>query len=196
MYELPTTVTINNKIHPIRNKGDYRVILDCFSALDDIELSKDERILSSLIIFYEELDDIEDISEIFPDLESAYGEMALFFNCGREQEDESKHNYKLIDWDKDSLLICSAINKVAGKEIRSEPYVHWWTFMGYYVAIGECALSNVVGIRYKLAKNRKLEKHERKFMLDNPQYFKDGTMTTEQKELDQYVRNLWNNGGK
>ena len=54
MFEIPTTIQIEEQQLHIRNKGDYRVVLDCFSALNDSELSKQERVFTSLIIFYEE----------------------------------------------------------------------------------------------------------------------------------------------
>ena len=37
MYEIPISVRINNIEYRIRNNGDYRVILDCFSALQDVD---------------------------------------------------------------------------------------------------------------------------------------------------------------
>ena len=51
MFELPTSIEIEGKSYNIRNKGDYRTIIDCFLALDDLELSKVERVYASLIIF-------------------------------------------------------------------------------------------------------------------------------------------------
>ena len=97
----------------------------------------------------------------------------------------------MIDWSHDSNLIASAINNVANQEIRSLPYLHWWTFLGYYTAIGECLLSTVVSIRYKKARGEKLEKYEKKFMQDNPQYFNIDLRTAEQKAADEYIMQLW-----
>ena len=61
MYDLPISVTIGDKDYAITNQGDFRMVLDCFSALGDIELGEDYRVLASLIIFYEDFDKIEDI---------------------------------------------------------------------------------------------------------------------------------------
>ena len=61
MYELPTTLHINNQEFKIRNKGDFRVTLDCFSALNDRELDEQERVYAMLIIFFEDINDIYDI---------------------------------------------------------------------------------------------------------------------------------------
>ena len=120
--------------------------------------------------------------------------MFWFFNCG--QEESKRSSPRLINWDKDEQLVCSAVNKVASKEIRAEKYIHWWTFMGYYLAVGDSALSTVVSIRYKITHNEKLEKHERKFREENPQYFNWDNKTAQQHEAEDWVLQMWNKGGK
>ena len=54
MYELPTTITINDKVYAIREQGDFRMVLDCFQVLNDVELSETERLLACLLIFFED----------------------------------------------------------------------------------------------------------------------------------------------
>ena len=193
MYELPTTIIIDETTYTIRNKGDYRMVLDCFDVLNDVELSENERILACLIIFYEDFNDIEDVLSLDRDIQKSLLDNAfLFFNCGQANGPSAKMNYKTIDWDKDSQLISSAVNKVAGREIRTDTYLHWWTFMGYFNAVGESALATVVGIRSKIAKQEKLEKYEQKFKADNPQYFSWDMRTLQQKEDDELLNQLWN----
>lgn len=190
MYELPVSIEIQGTPFRIRENGDFRMVFSCFNALNDIELSEQERIIACLMIFYEDFNTLESVSS-FEHLNEAIKGMFLFFNCGQEEQ-ETPHNYKLIDWEKDSLLVCSAVNNVAQKEIRAEKYVHWWTFIGYYMAIGECALSTIVTIRYKILKGQKLEKHERKFRQENPQYFNWDARSLADKEADAYIKELWN----
>lgn len=193
MYEIPTSIFIDGKEFPIRNKGDYRVVLDCFLALEDAEIDKQERLFSSLIIFYDGFNEIEDLQKL-PDLETAVKQMYWFFNCGQDISNQRQQHYKLIDWNEDSQLICSAINTVSGTEVRSLDYLHWWTFMGYYMAIKECPLSYIIQIRDKIMKGKKLEKHEREFKLENPQHFIWNNKTVEEAEADRLVRELWNSG--
>ena len=53
MYGLPTAITIaDGRQFSITDRGDYRVVLRCFEAIEDAELSEDERVLASLLIFY------------------------------------------------------------------------------------------------------------------------------------------------
>lgn len=192
MYDIPTSITVNDTEYCITNKGDYRVIIACLEALDDTNLTKQERLFASLIIFYEDINSIMDIVYLDNDvLESLIKEMFAFINCGQTESPGAKTNYKLINWEQDSQLICSAINKVANFEIRAIPYLHWWTFMGYYLAVGESALSTVVGIRHKMVTGKKLEKYENTFVQDNPQYFNVDLSSTEQRELDELANLLW-----
>lgn len=193
MYEIPISVRINNIEYRIRNNGDYRVILDCFSALQDVDLTEQERVFASLIIFYQDLDTLEDVLAV-DNLKERISEMYKFFNCGGEDTVGAKVPYKLIDWEKDSQIISSAINKVANTEIRSVPYVHWWTFMGYFSSIGRSLLSTVIEIREKILKGKKLEKYEREFRRDNPKYFIWNHKSVEEQEADRTIMDLWNKG--
>lgn len=190
MYELPTTITLNDSVFTIRNKGDFRMVLDCFAAIQDISLSQEERAIAALIIFFEDMNDIEDLDRL-GDLKEAIHQMTIFFNCGQEEEQGYHSNYKLIDWSKDEMLVTSAINKVAGKEIRLEPYIHWWTFMGYYMAVGESSLSTVVSIRNKIAKGKKLEGYEKEFRRTNPQYFSWDMRSIQDREFEEELRRNW-----
>lgn len=197
MFELPTSITIEDKEYPIRNNGDFRMVLDCFTCLQDVELDEQERIITSLCIFYADVTSIEGIGEVFSsqeELMSAIEGMYNFFNCG-QQNVGARQSHKLIDWEQDGQMIISAVNNVAKKEIRAESYVHWWTFMGYYLAIGECPLSTVVSIRDKILKGKKLEKWEQTFRRDNPEYFIWNSKSVEDKEAEEYIKQIWNNGG-
>ena len=192
MYDIPTSVEVNGQSYAIRNQGDYRMVLDCFVALNDDELDTQSKIFSALIIFYEGMNDIEDLDKL-GDIEEAIKQMYKFFNCGEDYQEDERKFPKLIDWEEDSQLICSAINKVSGQEIRALDYLHWWTFMGYYLAIGESPLANIVSIRHKIINSEKLEKYERKFQHDNPKYFKNINNQVD-KEYEEFIKSVWNKG--
>lgn len=192
MFEIPRSIQIGEQSLSIRNDGDYRVILDCFAALNDTELTKKERVFCALIIFYEDFNSVEDLAR-FPQLNEAVKKMYWFFNCGDDRGVGANKHRKLIDWEGDSQLIASAVNKVANTEIRAIGYLHWWTFMGYYLAIGESPLATVVGIRSKITEGKKLEKYETKFKNDNPQYFIWDNKSIEDKEAEELVKSVWNN---
>ena len=191
MFEIPTSLKAGEAELNIRNKGDYRMVIDCFAALNDVELTKEERVYCALIIFYENFNTLEDLMH-FSFLNEAVKQMYWFFNCGDDKGVGANKHRKLIDWEGDSQLIASAINKIANTEIRAVPYIHWWTFMGYYLAIGESPLATIVGIRSKIMEGKKLEKYEQKFKTDNPQYFIWDSKSIEDKEAEEAIMSLWN----
>lgn len=195
MYSLPTTVTVKNTEFHITNNGDFRMVLDCFSALNDDEISEDLRVLASLIIFYDEFSDILDVYENSEYIEQLCAEMFAFFNCGQTDTAGAVTNTPLVDWNKDSQIICAAINNVANTEIRSAQYLHWWTFLGYYMSIGESVFSTVVSIRDKITNNKRLEKWEKEFKQKNPDYFVWRKQQAHTQEMETAIRELWNNGG-
>ena len=191
-YSLPTSLLIGESKYQIRNDGDYRVILDCFDALSDTEMEPQFRVYTALIIFYSDLNSIPDIFDTFGDtVQEAVDEMYEFFNCGKE-DIGMKTPYNLIDWKNDSQMIAAAINNVARVEVRRESYIHWWTFLGYYMSIGESTLSTVVGIRLKIVKGKPLEKYEKEFRRNNPEYFNWDSTSMAKKEDDELLKSLWN----
>lgn len=194
MFELPTTLTIADEEFGIRDDGDFRMTLDCFSALQDEELPKKNRLITAVVIFYDgfSLDNVFEYLDTEEKWNDAIENMYNFFNCGQSTIGNNS-NAKLIDWEQDNHLIASAINTVANTEIRSADYMHWWTFMGHYISVGDSVLSTVVQIRSKMVKGKKLEKHEQEFKRNNPDYFVWNRTTVEQREADAYVRSIWNN---
>ena len=193
MFELPTTLTIDDEEFGIRDDGDYRMVLDCFDALQDTDLPKRERLVTAVVIFYDgfSLDNVFTYLDTEEKISEAIRLMFDFFNCGKEDMG-NKSPYKLVDWEQDNHLIASAINNVAHTEVRSVEYMHWWTFMGHYISIGESVLSTIVTIRSKIVEGKKLEKHEIEFKRKNPVYFVWNRQTVEQQEADALIREIWN----
>ena len=194
MYELATYVMVDDKKYNIRNKGDYRVVLDCLVAMDDIELNDSEKMISSLGIFYEDINCWEDIILIGDELRDKLVNAMLDFIEPERYDIGYKTNYKIMDWEEDETIITAAINNVAHTEIRSLEYLHWWTFLGYYMSIGESVFSTVVSIRDKVHHGKKLEKWEEKFKRDNPQYFKSKKKMAQEKADLENIQNIWNGG--
>lgn len=119
-------------------------------------------------------------------------EMYRFFNCGQDEAPGAVTSDPVIDWDADSNIICAAVNNVAHEEVRAIPYLHWWTFMGHYMSVGESVLSTVVSIRSKIQKHKPLEKWEQAFRKDNPQYFIHKSTTVSQQQANDLLTELWN----
>lgn len=192
MYELPTEIMIEGRPYKLRNRGDYRVVLDVFSVLEDEELNQEERFISALIIFYEDLNEVEDVYANANIVSDLLKQMFWFLRGGKDEDDSNTKNQKLIDWNGDSDIIISAINNVAGREVRAEQYTHWWTFLAYYMAIGDSILSTVVGIRNKMMNSKPLDKWEREYRNRNPQYFNWQYKTADEIDAEKWLKSVWN----
>ena len=147
-WELPQSAIFGGITYRLHT--DYRDILEIFSYFDDPDLPEHLKWRIALALFYR-----EEIPKAY--LQEAMVFLADFLRGGR-QEDE-KPAPKLLDWEQDGSVIVAEVNNIAGQEIRSLPYVHWWTFLSWFHSIGEGQLSLLVGIREKLRKGKKLEPH-------------------------------------
>lgn len=157
-YELPKEITIDNVAYRINKDGDYRMVLDVISVLNDKDLSEEEKGFCALNIFYD--------FHIPDNMQKAIDEMMIFVNCGEIEKKESTKP-PIMSWEQDFPLLVAPINKALGFEIRSVPYLHWWTFVSGYMEIGECSFSNIINIRSKKQKGVKLDKWEQEFYNEN-----------------------------
>lgn len=158
LWKLPKEICIHDE--PYRIRTDYRAILDILKAAADPELTDQEKNIVMLEILY------MNPEEIPPEyLEEALIKGKEFIDCGVREE--GKEKVRLMDWEQDSPIIASAINKTVGKDVRSLKHMHWWTFMGAYMEIGDGLFHQVIMIRQKKAKKKKLEKWELEFYRKN-----------------------------
>ena len=154
-WSLPTSAVIGGKEYPIH--ADFRDILDIFRYLDDPDRPEYLRWRIAVALFYE--------GEIPAEHFSAAAEyLSEFISCGQREE---KPGPRLLDWEQDTQAIVAGVNKAAGMEVRAVPFLHWWTFLSYFHAIGEGQLSTLVSIRDKLRRGKPLEKWEKEFYREN-----------------------------
>ena len=160
---LPTTLNVNGRERAITH--DFRPILAILIAFNDINLSPTNKHVIMLESIYNvKIDEIPD-----EDFEDAIKQALFFIDCGKTNtsEENEKKSPILMDWIQDEQLIFSGISMVARRDVRMDDYCHWWSFMGYYMEIGEGTFATVRGIRSKLAKNEKLDKWEKEFLDKN-----------------------------
>lgn len=156
--ELPRSISVKGVNYRIRS--DFRDVLKIISAFNDPDLKKEEQVYICLFILYEDFDSLPE-----SDYEAAFKAAIAFLDHG-VQDDGSKHP-RVMDWEQDESILFPAINKVAGYEIRSAKYVHWWTFLGYFMEISDGVFATVLGLRTKKAKGKKLEKWEQEYWAAN-----------------------------
>lgn len=173
---LPTSLEINGEEYGIRT--DFRVILTIFEAMNDEELTDREKAIVTLSCLYE---------RVPADLNAALSSAIWFINGGKSVNSETqKPAPKLFDWEQDESLIFSAINKVAGCEVRNLAFLHWFTFLGYFNEVGEGLFSTVLNIRSKRARGKKLEKYEQEFYREHKSLvdLRRKRTSEEQSEID------------
>ncbi len=181
---LPKTITVNGREEPIRY--EYTAVLDAISALNDPELEDGERIYAFLWIMYVNFENFSP-----DDYDPAFKAACTFLNNGDEEEEKTR-SPRVIDFEQDYRLLIPAINKVAGMEIRNHDDIHWWTFLGWFMEIGEGTYSTVLNIRQKRRKGKKLEKWEQEFYSSNKKLvdLQPRISEAEKKEIAEIERRL------
>lgn len=189
---LPHTLTIGAEEYEIRS--DYRDVLQVFEAFSDPELEQGEKWIVAIYLLFEDFSCADDVFEAVEsgfDIEEAVKQIIWFISAGKQPGDTKE--LPVYDWLQDEQMIFSAVNKVAGRETRSEDYIHWWTFLGYFNEIGEGDFSFVVGIRNKLNHGKKLEKYEREYLSKHKDVVRiRKRLTEEEKKEEEAYQSLLN----
>ena len=180
-WELPTSISVNNTEYAIRT--DYRAVMDLLTAFSDKEMlgesEEETNIIRALLIL-----NILFVDEVKPeDQNEAIKKAIEFIDMGIESSRDVKKP-TLMDWEQDAPLIIPAINKVLGREIRADKYMHWWTFLSAYMEIGECSFTHIINIRDKKAKGKKLEKWELEYIQEHKDIVLLKEKLTEKEQLE------------
>lgn len=161
-YQLPTALSVRGTMYPIRS--DFRDILNILIPMSDPDMEEWEKQEIMYRIMYPDW-------QLIP-------ASAFSVACQKAVEfidytiPNSRPKPRTMDWQQDAAIIIPAINKVAGKEVRATEYLHWWTFMGYFMEIEDGMFSQVLSIRQKKARGKKLEKWEKEFERNNAELVK------------------------
>ena len=158
IYRLPTTLNVNGKDWKIRT--DFRDVMTVIYALNDPNLENKEKAYIVLYIIYEDFDDMKD-----SDYKAAFDAACAFINHGSKSGNAPKA--RMVDFEQDEHILIPAINRIAGQDVRGMDYLHWWTFLGYFMEIGDCTYSHVLNIRQKRSKGKALDKWETEFFASN-----------------------------
>lgn len=157
--------------------------MDLLTAFSDKEMlgesEEETNIIRALLVL-----NILFIDEVKPeDQNEAIKKAIEFIDMGIESSRDVKKP-TLMDWDQDAPLIIPAINKVLGREIRADKYMHWWTFLSAYMEIGECSFTHIINIRDKKAKGKKLEKWELEYIQEHKDIVLLKEKFTEKEQLE------------
>lgn len=172
-WELPVTVEVAGKTFAIRS--DFRAVLDAIAALNDADLPPECRAAACLHILYPCHDQL-------PDAGAAFRAAMEFINLGQPVPDNQPARPALVHWDTDVQLIAPAVDKVLGYSCRRCDYLHWWEFVGAFRSIGQGLFAQVVAIRDKRARGKKLDQAEAAFARENAELIGTAVRTTAEEE--------------
>lgn len=165
----PTFVEICGKRYDIRNRCDYRVVLDATKALEDKEEENDFRLYCALYIFYQNPEKLPNIFLLSDEKEAkilneAIEKMMCIINLGEPIKKEKNPQPKVVDWSRDFKNIAAPLSHILGYSVRDEnSYTHWYDFAASFSEIKECYWSEIVKIRMKRIKGKPLDKSEQEF---------------------------------
>lgn len=174
IYSLPTSVEVNGTEYTIQS--DYRAVLDILTALSDGDLDEQDKAEAALTIFYPKFSSMP-----ASDYQEALNQCFRFIDHGQGAKTQGKQP-AVMSWEQDFDMIISPVNRIAGCEVRSLPYLHWWSFLSYYMEIGDCLFAQVVAIRDKKARGKPLDKQEREFYRRNREMVDLKTTYTEAEQ--------------
>ena len=169
--ELPYSLMVDGVDYPIAT--DFRDVLDIFAAFNSDNLSPLNKQFAMLEMLYSRAykdENGEIVYEInIPPNQDEAARMAVWFLDGGDIVKSDSPPSKTMDYEQDAPLLFSAVNRIAGFEVRNpDVSVHWFTFLGYCAEIHQDSpISHIVHLRHKLAKGEKLEKYEQKFYREN-----------------------------
>lgn len=158
LWALPRAARLGQAEYPIYS--DYRDILTVIGWLSGAQgaaLPESARWYVALRLFY------RDFAAVPPAQRQAAAEFLAAFLAGGRAPQKGPAPPRLLDWQQDAPLIAAGVNRAAGCDVRSLPYLHWWSFLAFFDAIGDGALSTVVAIRGKLRRGKKLEPWEQEY---------------------------------
>lgn len=182
--QLPKTLKIGGSTYNLRT--DYRNIFRILEAYEDADLSNTEKAVICVKRLY-----VEDIPIIDKNFAEAYNKACWFIDGGDTYKSAKVENIRLVDYEQDEIPLFAAINDVAKTEVRALEYLHWWTFLSYYISIKDGLFAQIINIRSKQAHHKKLEKWENDFYKSNKEMvdLKKRYSAEQQAEMD-FINNL------
>ena len=154
LWQLPRQAVFGNARYPFN--ADYRDILEIIGYLGNGQLPQSFRWEIAIGLFYKRTVAQKHRAE-------AVAYLRRFLTRGREETPGPA----LIHWEQDADAIVADINRISGREIRGERFIHWWTFLSWIDSIGQGQLSQIVSLRQKLRRGEALTPQEREFYRQN-----------------------------
>ena len=174
---------VKEKIGNIKINTDFRISILFELLMQDNTVSKKEKILQSLQLYYPDLDKIKDFDKAIQD-------MLWFYRCGKELADSKENNIvernkQIYSYEFDDDKIYSAFMEQYNIDLQDIKYLHWWKFKALFNALSEnTQFVKIMGYRamnVNEIKDKKMKKQYRKL---KKMYALPDMRTEEEKEYD------------
>lgn len=174
---------VKEKIGNIKINTDFRISILFELLMQDNTVSKKEKILQSLQLYYPDLDKIKDFDKAIQD-------MLWFYRCGKELADSKENNNvernkQIYSYEFDDGKIYSAFMEQYNIDLQDIKYLHWWKFKALFNALSEnTQFVKIMGYRamnVNEIKDKKMKKQYRKLQ---KMYALPDMRTEEEKEYD------------
>ena len=174
---------VKEKIGNIKINTDFRISILFELLMQDNTVSKKEKILQSLQLYYPDLDKIKDFDKAIQD-------MLWFYRCGKELADSKENNNvernkQIYSYEFDDDKIYSAFMEQYNIDLQDIEYLHWWKFKALFNALSEnTQFVKIMGYRamnVNEIKDKKMKKQYRKLQ---KMYALPDMRTEEEKEYD------------
>lgn len=170
--------------------SDFQTGIQMFQALNDSELSKQERIGTALSLLF--LDSDENGNPLpRPDIQTAVDGLMWFLTGWQTDRHSEKDQKKVTDYDIDQWRIYSAFRNQYKINLNTEK-LHFWEFMGLLSTLDECAYTRVIGIRQQKI-SPKMSTEEKKALREAKKIYSldilEEEITTEDQEaIDEFMK--------
>lgn len=128
--------------------SDFQIGIQMFQALNDEELTEQERMLEAISLLFPDKDE-EGNKLPYPDFNTAVEGVQWFLSRWyQDNTPEEKDKTKVTDYDIDQWRIYSAFRSQYNINLNTDS-LHFWEFMGLLSTLEECAYTRVIGIRQR-----------------------------------------------
>lgn len=139
-------------------RTDYRVGIQISQALEDEELTPQERLAVAFSLLY---------GEGAPPVQTAYRGLTWFLNAGNPPEEEGEPGgagqeetgIRFFSFDYDATRLYSGFRRMYHIDL-DKTFMHWFRFLALLGDLGECAFTQVV--HYRTADLSKMDKETRR----------------------------------
>lgn len=176
---------MKKRIGNIEFNTDFRIGILFETMMKDPLLSKEDKLILAINLFYKNPIQINDY-------EKAIEDILWFYCCGKEEKDKKNNKSNsadkkeyIYDYEYDDGYIYSAFLQQYGIDLQEIDYLHWWKFKSMFNSLNkDTKIVEIMGYRALNLKNIKDKKEKKRYSDLKEMYELPDMRTAEQKEKD------------